>query len=112
MSKKLKKLLIIIITVILAIIFMYNIYSNKKKQSIMEEKLKISMEKYNKLKLEKEKLQNELEEARIGINNEKIARDQLNMKKDGERVYKIVEEEIENENVDNKENSETKEESR
>lgn len=82
-------LIILIITANLS----YRIYDNILKTREMKLKLAESNAKYEKLKEEKEKVQKELESAREGLNKEKFVRDKLNMKKEGEIIYKIVEEE-------------------
>ncbi len=71
----------------------YRIYDNILKTREMKLKLAESNAKYEKLKEEKEKIQKELEDAREGINKEKFVRDKLNLKKEGETIYKIVDEE-------------------
>ena len=47
---------------------------------------------------EKEKIKKELEISKKDINKEKFVRDKLNMKKEGETVYKVVDQEIVEEN--------------
>ena len=68
---------------------------------------------YEKLLEEKEKIKKELETSKKDINKEKFVRDKLNMKKEGETVYKVVDQEIVEENTKVDESTEVnKEESK
>ncbi|QXW66039.1 septum formation initiator family protein [Streptobacillus moniliformis] len=84
----------------------FRTYNNVKKSREINIKLIESNKKYEKLKEEKEKLQKELEESRKGTNKEKFVRDNLNFKKDGERIYKIVDEDSKESQTQKKENGE------
>ncbi|CAM3160618.1 septum formation initiator family protein [Streptobacillus ratti] len=106
MKKKLYTLAIIFLFFVIFSSLIFRIYNNIKKSREINIKLIESNQKYEKLKEEKEKLQKELEESRKGTNKEKFVRDNLNFKKDGERIYKIVDEDVQETETSEKENGE------
>lgn len=100
-----RKIFPIILVLLVLSALGYRFFINLSETKEIKEKLIKNNEKYEKLKAEKEKLQKELEEAREGINQEKFVRDKLNMKKEGERVYRILddEENVEKDNTNGQE---------
>ncbi|WP_066899973.1 septum formation initiator family protein [Streptobacillus notomytis] len=106
MKKKLYTLVTIALFLVIFLALLFRIYNNIKQSREINIKLIENNQKYERLKEEKEKLQKELEESRKGINKEKFVRDNLNLKKDGERIYKIVDEDIQESESKNKENGE------
>lgn len=92
MKKKILSILFIL-AILISGLLLRTVVLNIAKTKEVKKKLEENNKKYEKLKAEKEKLQKELEEARKGLNQEKFARDKLNMKKEGETIYKIIEDE-------------------
>lgn len=101
--------LVLILSVLSLSYRIYNTILTTKRINILKAE---SEKKYKKLKEEKENLKKELEEARKGENKERFIRDKLNMKKEGEIIYKIIDidEQSEKENEEEKENNNIKDE--
>lgn len=91
--KKIFKIPLLLFFVFVIILIVIPIFKVRKQTKI--EKIK-QMELYQLIEKEKQKkakLEEDIKSANSHENIEKIAREKLNMKKEGERVYKIVEEE-------------------
>lgn len=97
------RLFIAVITIFIVLSISYRTYKSLIKIKEMNKELAENQKKYEKLKEEKEKLKKELEEAREGKNKERFVRDSLNMKKEGERVYKLSNNQEEKEQKEEKE---------
>lgn len=95
MKKNIIKILTFLLIAFIAIKFAFGIYNDIKLQRKIKQQFVENQKKYEKLKEEKERLKKELEQARTEENKERVLRDKLNMKKEGERVYKILEDESE-----------------
>ena len=89
--RKIFKIALVFTFVFIVTIVIFPIFKMRKQIKI--EKIK-QIELYKLIKKEKQKkakLEEDIKSANSNENIEKIAREKLNMKKKGERVYKIVE---------------------
>ncbi|WP_068267925.1 FtsB family cell division protein [Caviibacter abscessus] len=93
MKTKIKSLIIFLFGILMFFVFIVPIFS-KQKQIIEEKKKHKELQQLvENEKIKKKKLEEEIEQSNKNENVEKIAREELNMKKEGERIYKVIDEE-------------------
>lgn len=91
-KKKINKisLFIILISLIVIALIVKQGYKYHKLNNELQAEFKILNEEYEQKKLLKEKLEDQNKKINSSEEIEKLAREKLNMKKEGERVFKIV----------------------
>ena len=104
MRKSRFKSIFIIVVLFLSVYFILKLSYNCIR--IHEAKKKLIEREIRYEKLLQEKVKKELEISKKDINKEKFVRDKLNMKKEGETVYKVVDQEIVEENEKSQETKE------
>lgn len=88
-----RPIILIVVAVFISVVVLLPV--GKRTQAIkkINENIQILEQEEKELKAKKEKLEEEIRKLSSEENVETVARDKLNMKKEGERVYKFVEEE-------------------